>query len=121
MHDNYDPDLQAAGRCEPKQKTRGDILLEAHKVINGDRQDQYGNPEDSFELISDLWEAYLKPKIKRALAKHGMTLPAEFDLNLEPRDSALMMAIFKIAREEHQRKRDNLVDGTGYMGIASDL
>ena len=104
-----------------KISPRGNILLDAHSVINGERQDQYGNPEDSFELISDFWSAYIRPKIKRELAKYGIVLPKEFNLELEPRDSALMMTLFKIAREEYQRKRDNLVDGAGYLGIASGL
>ena len=30
---------------------RGAVLDEARKTINGDRQDAYGNPEDSFSRM----------------------------------------------------------------------
>ena len=40
-----------------QRQIRGDILNDALKIINGERQDQYGNPEDSFAK-----EAYLTLK-----------------------------------------------------------
>lgn len=36
--------------------TRGDILLDAHKTINGRRQDVYGRPENNFEIIGLIWQ-----------------------------------------------------------------
>jgi len=84
---------------------RGKILKEAIDIINGERQDQYGKPEDSFALIAELWTSYVK-RINR-------------DLNAK--DIALMMVLFKIAREVHQGKVDNIIDGAGYLGIAGDL
>jgi len=84
---------------------RGSVLKEAIGVINGERQDQYGKPEDSFALIAEFWTSYVK-RINR-------------DLNAK--DIALMMVLFKLAREIHQGKIDNLVDGAGYIGIAGDL
>ena len=83
---------------------RGSILLEAHKIINGERQNTYGDPEDSFQLIASYWSIYLQ------LAEP-----------LEPKDVTLMMALFKIARESHQGKLDNLIDAAGYLGIAGDM
>ena len=38
---------------------RGAVLDEAKAVINGERQNQYGNPEDSFRLIAAFWSSYL--------------------------------------------------------------
>lgn len=87
---------------------RGSVLTEATTVINGERQDTYGNPEDSFEVISNYWSTYLKSKLK----------PGE---RLEPKDSVMMMVLFKVAREQNQGKRDNLVDAAGYIGIAGDM
>ena len=84
--------------------TRGKILQEAIDVINGERQDQYGNPEDAFQTIASYWSIYL-----------NLVAP------LEPKDIALMMALFKIARESYQGKRDNLVDCAGYIGLAGDM
>ena len=81
---------------------RGSILKEAIDIINGERQSQYGDPEDSFKLIARFWEDYLsKP--------------------LNEKDVAIMMTLFKLARESHQGKRDNLVDAAGYLGIAGDM
>jgi len=84
---------------------RGKVLKEAIEVINGERQDQYGKPEDSFALIAEFWTSYVK-RINR---------------DLDAKDIALMMVLFKLAREIYQGKRDNLVDGAGYIGIAGDM
>jgi len=87
---------------------RGEILNEAHKIINGERQDQYGNPEDCFSRIAELWSAYLQYYEASAV-------------NLKPADVALMMVLFKIARWEHKGNRDSMVDAAGYLGIAGDM
>lgn len=86
-------------------QSAANCLAEANEIIYGERQDQYGNPEDSFGLIADLWSVYLSHKLSG---------------NLTRRDAALMMVLFKLARERHQHKRDNLVDAAGYIGIAAD-
>ena len=41
---------------------RGNVLLEAHKIINGDRQQSYGNPEDTHGVIAELWNGYMRAK-----------------------------------------------------------
>lgn len=82
---------------------RGAVLDEARKTINGDRQDAYGNPEDSFSMIAELWTAYL-------------------DKYVSPQDVAMMMTLFKIARQKTGKgKRDNFVDMCGYTAIAADM
>jgi len=81
---------------------RGKILDKAKAIINGERLNQYGKPEDSFTLIAELWSTYLVASISEI-------------------DVALMMVLFKIARHTHQGKEDNLVDAAGYLGIAGDL
>lgn len=88
--------------------TRGQILRDALEVINGERQDVYGDPEDSFALIAEYWNVYLRDQ--------------NHDFNdLDSKDVAYMMTLFKLAREAHQHKRDNLVDAAGYLGIAGDM
>jgi len=87
---------------------RGTILDEAKTIINGERQDTNGNPEDSFATIGEFWSTYIANKYKVILT-------------LSPKDCTLMMALFKIARETHQGKRDNLVDAVGYLGISGDF
>jgi hypothetical protein len=88
---------------------RGKILDEARDIINGERADMYGNPEDSFSMIADLWDSYLG-KIEGE--DHGV---------LHPKDVAIMMALLKIARETYQHKRDNLADAIGYLALAADM
>ena len=86
---------------------RGSVLAEAADVINGERQDVYGNPEDSFELIAKYWSVFLEPKFG--------------PVPLDGEDVAIMMALFKIAREMYQHKRDNIRDAAGYLGIYADM
>ena len=88
---------------------RGKALFDAAgNIINGERQIQYGDPEDSFTWIAQRWNQYLK-------GRYGAT----FELNAE--DTTFMMADFKMARECNQRKPDNVVDAVGYLGINYDM
>jgi hypothetical protein len=97
---------------EPKFN-RGTVLHEAHQIINGERQDTNGNPEDSFQTIADYWSVYLQKYVKQIIQTGKVDLCAK--------DTAMMMTLFKTAREQHQEKRDNIRDLAGYAGIASDM
>jgi hypothetical protein len=91
---------------------RGSVLLDAHTVINGERQDVYGSPEDSFALIAKYWNVYLDPKL----------VDSEYDSGgITAQDVAMMMVLFKIAREANQHKRDSVTDACGYLGIYEDM
>ena len=97
--------------CPPCPPTKiGSVLDEARRTINGERQDQYGKPEDCFALIAEYWTTYLESK---GLMAEG---PA-----VGEGDVAMMMVLFKIAREAHSHKRDNIVDLCGYAGIYGDM
>lgn len=62
-----------------------------------------GSAEDSFSRIAELWTAYL-------------------DKYVSPQDVAIMMALFKIARQKAGKgKRDNFVDMCGYAALAADM
>lgn len=39
--------------------TREEILREALRCVTGEREQQYGSPEDSFEVIANFWMVYL--------------------------------------------------------------
>lgn len=94
-----------------EHNSRGTILLEAHRIINGERQQQYGSPEDSHAVIASMWNGYLDA---REDARCGRGLDAS--------DVAHMMVLFKLARQINGAgKRDNYVDAAGYLGIASDI
>ena len=90
---------------------RGGVLMDAHRVINGERQQQYGSPEDSHTVIAEMWSGYLQA---RQSAGHGAALA--------PSDVAHMMVLFKIARQLNGAgKRDNYVDAAGYIACAADM
>lgn len=88
----------------------GDSLLEAHKIINGERQDSYGNPEDSFRYIAEYWTAYMRAQ--------GLFCGST---KVNALDVAHMMMLFKLARcSGQQPNRDNYIDIQGYAAIAAD-
>jgi hypothetical protein len=91
-----------------KKKERGHILKKAHAIINGERQDAYGNPEDCFEIIAEYWTTYLKA--------NGLMV------KISPKDVPKMLALMKIARMSGQKfNLDNYIDGAGYLGLAADI
>lgn len=86
---------------------RGKILDEARAIINGERQDMYGNPEDSFDAIADFWAVYQKHS-------NGNYSPAH--------DAAMQMALMKVARIcTGTGGRDSYVDLCGYVALAADM
>jgi len=74
----------------------GDACDRAKKLITGERQSAHGKPEDSFEHIRKLWNAYLS-------SKHGIELKTNNEV-------AIMLALFKIGRELGARLDDNVDD-----------
>jgi len=88
-----------------------DTLKRADEIINGERQDSYGSPEDSFHLIGQYWSTYID-NIKR---------DATGWLQVTASDVAVMMTLFKIARMSGQKWHpDNAVDACGYLAILND-
>lgn len=82
---------------------RGRILRDALTLINGTRQDQYGNPENNFQVIADLWGAYMG----RPFSAH---------------DVAMMMTLMKCARiKTGTGTEDSYTDACGYLALASDM
>jgi len=91
------------------KNNRGDALLDAHKIINGERQDSYGNPENSFSVIARYWSVFLRQK-------HGVIC------DFESEDVAIMMALMKIARMGNGAgTKDSAVDCCGYIALAEDM
>lgn len=91
----------------PKKRRGAAVMDEAARIINGERNEQYGEPEDNFRNIAEMWNAYLR-------ARYGF-------YGLDPYDTAMMMVLLKVARNGHFRKFDNLVDLVGYAAHAGDL
>lgn len=42
--------------------TRSELLQIAEKAVNGDREQDYGSPENNFKTIANLWEIYISAK-----------------------------------------------------------
>ena len=84
------------------------VLQEAERLVNGDRQQSYGDVSESFERIADFWHAYLKTKLKDT--EH-----------ISAKDVASMMILMKVSRSVTSAKRDNWVDIAGYAELGSKL
>lgn len=82
---------------------REEILEAARKCVCGDREQDYGSPEDSFGLIGKLWTIY---------TGHLVTA----------KDVAMMMALLKIARIcGNHATEDSYVDLAGYAACGGEL
>jgi hypothetical protein len=79
-----------------KSKASGTILEEAEALVNGERQKQYGPPNESFTRIAKLWSSVL-------------------DCQVTPEQVAICMVLLKVSRQVNNPKRDNLVDAAGYL------
>lgn len=92
--------------------TRAEILDSAKKCVCEDRESQYGSPEDSFELIAELWE----PIIRERCVSPGADVCVTGDT------VAIMMTLLKIARIATGRfKSDSYIDACGYMACAGEI
>ena len=83
------------------------VLDKVKNIINGNRLDSYGLPEDSFQRIADYWNVYMNHTIG--------------DGDILPKDIAMMMVLFKLAREENKHKEDNIVDAIGYLVLYNNF
>lgn len=99
--------------------TREEILAAAKQCVCGDREQDYGSPEKSFNMIADLWGPYLMEKCVTAKPETG---GVKVIINLRPEDVGAMMCLFKIARiATGHGKADNWVDLAGYAACGGEL
>ena len=91
---------------------REEVLDAAKRCVCGDREEDYGTPEQNFQTIANLWEAYLRP----CAVSQGA------DLCIRPEDVAAMLALLKIARiSSGHAKADNWIDLAGYAACGGEL
>lgn len=109
------PDTDTTFEHNPNT-ARGHILREAYDIINGERQDVYGKPEDSFALIAQFWNTYLDSMVDLRGTRDDRSFST-----IQPRDVAMLMVLFKLARYVRKGDVDSLRDLAGYTGIAGDL
>lgn len=89
---------------------REEVLNAAAKCVNGDRQEDYGKPEHSFDTIAALWNAYLTGKGNNQAQA------------IDAKDVACMLALLKIARiSTGHGKSDNWIDLAGYAACGGEI
>ena len=82
---------------------RAEILDTAKTCVCGDREQDYGSPEQNFQRIANLWTCYMGHQVG-------------------PVDVAAMLALLKIARiASGHAKADNWVDLAGYAACGGEL
>lgn len=93
--------------------TRKEILEAARQCVCGDREEDYGSPENNFQTIADLWTAYTTG-CKRA----GRDMSKGFTTT----DVALMQIFVKASRiAGGQVKLDNWIDLAGYAACGGEI
>lgn len=93
-------------------ETRREILQAAERCVCGDREQDYGGPEDSFSLIARLWEPIIKARCVGPCA----------DVCVDAVTVALCMAELKIARAAtNETHMDSWVDLAGYAACGGEI
>lgn len=84
---------------------RCNVLLDVHRMLNIERLDIDGNPENTFPCIANLWSCV------------NNNNPAHTPLSV-----AIHMALMKIGRfMERYKPEDSLKDAIGYLALAYDI
>lgn len=92
-----------------EDQVRSNLILEkAKKIINGDRREEYGEAERSFDTISKFWNIY-----------QGRCMGDR--ITFDPTDVAMMMILLKVGRTDNRPTEDSLVDICGYAALAADM
>lgn len=82
---------------------RAECLEKAKECVCGQREQDYGTPEDNFSTIANLWTAY-----KNVIFTAG--------------DVAMMMALLKMARiRTGTGTMDSFVDLAGYAACGAEI
>lgn len=83
--------------------TRAEILDAAKVCVCGNRENEYGSPENNFQRIADLWSVYK-------------------DIKFTSNDVAMMMALLKIARiKTGTGEEDSYIDLAGYAACGAEI
>ena len=89
--------------------TRTETLQAAEKAVNGDRQGEYGTPENNFKNIAGFWSLYLSSRLNK-------------EIELQPVDVAVMLDLMKTARLiQSPRKLDTWIDKAGYAACGAEI
>jgi hypothetical protein len=82
---------------------REECLSRAKECVCGEREQDYGTPENNFQRIAALWSAYTGK-------------------SYTPVDVAMMMALLKVARiKSGTGTKDSFVDLAGYAACGAEI
>lgn len=89
--------------------TRASLLEEARGIVHNDRNSNYGNPEDNFQVIAEIMRAYLSRRFKT-------------DIPVQAYDVANLMFAVKLGRLAHNPlHHDSYVDMAGYAAAGAEV
>ncbi len=99
-----------------ERTTRETVLDAAKRCVCGDREQDYGSPENNFRTIASMWNSYLCGA--GLMENHDPTVWK----GIKPKDVAAMLALLKIARiASGHAKADNWIDLAGYAACGGEL
>lgn len=103
--------VEKYGEDVKRKLTRADILHAAEKCVCGQRETDYGTPEDNFKTIAELWKTYLR---RACVDEAG-------GVYIDANDVAMMMTLLKIARiAAGGGKADSWIDLAGYAACGAE-
>lgn len=92
--------------------TRKELLETAFQCVCGDREQDYGSPEDNFATIAEFFTSY----IKRKCVSPGA------DVCINPEDVSALLITVKLARiASGHAKADNWIDIAGYAACGGEI
>ncbi|NDC90202.1 MAG: hypothetical protein EB075_15620 [Bacteroidetes bacterium] len=90
------------------KSNRTRVLSEADRLVNGDRNVDYGDPISDFRTTAEMWSAYLSRRLGAPVS-------------LKPHDVAALMMCLKLSRISWSpEKEDNWIDLAGYAACGWD-
>ena len=87
---------------QKNKNNKNSLLLQADKVVNGDRNEQYGDAKQAFNEYSEI-------------------LKTTFNISLSPEEICKVMMAIKLGRLKYKFKEDSLLDLMGYSEILNRL
>ena len=105
--------VESAEVCGDRMEmlTRKSVLSRAEECVCGQREQDYGTPEDNFKCIAEMWSAYLTKS----------AAPPNVTIDIGAVDVAMMMGLLKIARVAGgNHTADSFVDLAGYAACGGE-
>lgn len=95
--------LRDSDRQMKTESVGADILLEAHRIVTGPRNNDYGNVVDDYSKVIQIFEGFTGIKLSIS-------------------DALLFMVSVKMARlrtnlDKNRLHHDSLLDALGYLGL----